>query len=145
MSEQLHAICYISKSRLDGDVPQAMSEIVRQASKLNSAVGLTGALICSQQYFAQVLEGPLSALEETFERILVDRRHGDISVLYFSEIDARSFDSWGMASAGFTHDETGLAETLDMISQDIPIDGTKDTGQEAMEFLNSLLSARELS
>lgn len=145
MAEPLHTISYISRSTLDGDPTAALADIVGHARLRNEQAGLTGALICSPHHFAQVLEGPLAALEETFERISRDRRHRDITVLFSNPVPSRSFEGWGMASAGVTEDDTDLKRVLDLVSPDARVSVSDAAGQRTMDLLARMLKARELS
>jgi hypothetical protein len=65
---------------------------------------VTGALLYNRSCFAQVLEGPLHAIERTFERIQRDTRHTDVTVLDLAEITLREFPAWSMAFAGRVDD-----------------------------------------
>ena len=47
-----------------------------------------------------MLEGPLAAIERTFERIQCDARHDDVTVLQIAPIERRAFPDWSMAFAG---------------------------------------------
>jgi len=57
-------------------------------------------LLFSAGTFAQALEGPLAAIERTFERIQCDPRHDDVTVLQIAPIERRAFPDWSMAFAG---------------------------------------------
>ena len=50
--------------------------------------------------FAQVLEGPRRGVEDTFERIQRDPRHGDVTVLQCGPAESRGFANWSMAFVG---------------------------------------------
>jgi hypothetical protein len=50
--------------------------------------------------FGQVLEGPLAAVETTFERIQMDDRHGEVTLLAFDPVGGRGFSNWSMAFVG---------------------------------------------
>ena len=54
--------------------------IIRAAHSKNAAAGLSGALIHLDGWFAQVLEGPATALAATFARIRRDPRHQDLTL-----------------------------------------------------------------
>ena len=58
------------------------------------------------QYFAQVLEGPLHAVEATFERIQCDDRHSNAVILQFEPSETRAFSDWAMAHVGQNQDGT---------------------------------------
>ncbi|WP_407530783.1 BLUF domain-containing protein [Methylobacterium oryzisoli] len=49
---------------------------------------------------AQVLEGPRTGVEETFERIQCDDRHGDGTVLQCGPVEQGGFANWSMALVG---------------------------------------------
>ena len=99
----LHRIVYYSANRLPAVATQAELEIGRilEASRRNNTlVGVTGALMFNAGFFGQVLEGPLGAVEATFERIQQDPRHGDVALLQFTPVEQRTFESWAMAFVG---------------------------------------------
>jgi len=51
-----------------------------------------------------VIEGLEAAIEELFETIQMDARHGDVTVLRVEPIDERGYDGWAMAFAGIEED-----------------------------------------
>jgi hypothetical protein len=65
----------------------------------NKQAGISGALLFNGSAFAQVLEGPLEAVEEIFEAIQCDDRHSDVVILRNAEAKARVFSGWSMAYA----------------------------------------------
>lgn len=74
--------------------------ILNIANEHNSKNNITGALLFNGGYFTQVLEGPLVAIEELFERIQGDTRHIDCVVLCCEPITTRTFTKWSMAYEG---------------------------------------------
>ncbi len=100
---QLHRVLYCSRNLIPGD-PESVAADIRSilaASRRNNARdGVTGALLFSQGCFAQVLEGPLDAVESAFERIQCDERHSDVTVLQSGPVTARDFPDWSMAFTG---------------------------------------------
>ena len=76
--------------------------IVSGARWRNKTENVTGALLYSDAAFAQVLEGPREIVERIFDRIAVDRRHADVTVLSFTPTHQRSFPDWSMAFFGQT-------------------------------------------
>jgi Sensors of blue-light using FAD len=52
--------------------------IVRAAHPMNAALGVTGALLCLDGWFAQALEGPGPALDALWDRLARDPRHTGI-------------------------------------------------------------------
>jgi len=103
VNSPLHRLVYYSRNRVPGGpeaVARAVAEILAASRANNARVGVTGALLFNTGCFAQVLEGPISAVEATFERIQQDARHDDVSLLAFDPAPTRLFDTWSMAFVG---------------------------------------------
>jgi blue light- and temperature-responsive anti-repressor len=99
----LYRLVYASKNLLQGPdhaVTAAVRQILDASQRNNRKVGVTGALMFNGGAFAQVLEGPRAGVEETFERIQRDERHGDVTVLQCGPAEARGFPDWSMAFVG---------------------------------------------
>lgn len=118
MSVDLYTLAYFSRNLVadDGKLAVELDHILEVSRRHNADNDITGALLISDGWFAQVLEGPQLAVEELFEQIVRDRRHDDIRVLYLREIDKRSFGSWSMAFAGSV-DAAELAERGSVVTQ----------------------------
>ncbi len=103
MADELFRLIYVSRCAIKGDdatFERAIAEILSTARQYNKRDQLTGALLFNRQVFAQVLEGPQQAIEDTFERIQCDPRHTDTTVLSFQAIDERCFAQWSMGYEG---------------------------------------------
>lgn len=102
MTDTLHRLVYVSRNALEdgADAEAAIEEILRVSRRNNARTGVGGALMFNAGLFAQVLEGELGAVEETFERIQCDVRHDDVRILALEPIERRRFDEWSMAWAG---------------------------------------------
>ncbi|KPF93621.1 blue light sensor protein [Novosphingobium sp. AAP83] len=73
-----------------------LSGILATARRNNPQHGLTGALICRQDIYLQMLEGPAQAIDSLFERIAADPRHLEVKLLSRSEVASRMFPDWAM-------------------------------------------------
>ncbi|SFL82740.1 BLUF domain-containing protein [Methylorubrum salsuginis] len=108
MTDDLRRLVYYSRNRTAG-APEAVDGTIRgilETSRVNNArVGVTGALMFNAGCFAQVLEGPTSAVEATFERIQQDERHGDVALLAYDVVENRLFTDWSMAYVGASQAE----------------------------------------
>lgn len=115
----LHRLVYVSRNLLAGS-PGAIEEevlgILAASRRNNARVGVTGALLFSTDCFAQVLEGPLAAVQATFERIQCDQRHTDTVVLSCEGVARREFADWSMAYAGPAAHATERYATLTLPS-----------------------------
>jgi blue light- and temperature-responsive anti-repressor len=97
----LFRLVYASRSLVPEDrVPVELPRILDAARRGNAAQGITGALLFSADGFVQALEGPMAAVERTFERIQCDPRHAEVVVLEAGPVPARDFAGWSMACAG---------------------------------------------
>jgi Sensors of blue-light using FAD len=74
----------------------ALNSILSSARRHNAADGITGSLICREDLFVQMLEGPEEKVQKTFERITRDDRHTDISNVATFNIKQRLFPEWAM-------------------------------------------------
>lgn len=102
MSE-LYRLVYASKNLLQGseaETTASITQILAASQRNNARSDVSGALMFNAGAFAQVLEGPRSEVEETFERIQCDDRHGDVTVLQCGPTEKRSFANWSMAFVG---------------------------------------------
>ncbi len=99
----LYRLVYCSRNRISGTGPEVTEQLqgILASSRVNNGrVGITGALLYSAGNFAQVLEGPLSSIEQTFEMIQRDPRHSEVVVIQSGPTAARDFPEWSMAFAG---------------------------------------------
>lgn len=70
----------------------------------NTSLSITGLLIASPSFFAQVLEGPEANVEAVMTSIVQDERHRDVVVFRRENAKERQFANWQMAlydTAGF--------------------------------------------
>ena len=70
--------------------------ILEESRKNNAKNGITGVLVATSDCFIQVLEGGRAEVCETYNQIAADKRHTDVTILSFTEITHRSFESWSM-------------------------------------------------
>ncbi len=70
--------------------------ILATARRNNERDGITGALVCREDLFLQLLEGPGDAVLSAFGRICRDDRHIDVNKLAENPIASRLFPEWSM-------------------------------------------------
>lgn len=84
-------------------MPSAEGEvqaIVDWSHHWNESVGITGALIFTEQHFSQFIEGPVSAVGDLFAKLQRDPRHNDINVILNRTSGGRRFGGWSLAYSG---------------------------------------------
>lgn len=142
MPHTLHTLAYFSRNAVretGGNLEAELTAILASARRNNPRLGLTGALIFSNDCFAQVLEGPLSSIEGVFESIECDARHRDVTVLHFKPIDARSFPEWSMAFAKVPQTETLRLDMDGVLADPAGING-QAAGRDIIAILQDLLA-----
>lgn len=95
---QLFHLVYTSESTV-GITDELLREIQRKAVFRNQHRGVTGALLCSDQRFLQLLEGAADDVAEIFATISMDPRHTDVCCVYFGVTSERMFPEASMGVA----------------------------------------------
>jgi hypothetical protein len=143
--QDLLRVIYFSRHR-SGETPEWMAwdiDTILEKSQINNArADVTGALIFNAGVFGQVLEGPIAAVEETFERIQLDERHDHITVLDLCRVPERSFANWSM---GFVGKDRMCAELFGNVGRATDFDITRLSGQQIFEALHALTLRNEIS
>ena len=86
----------IYASRPFGYDDLTLTGILFQARRNNARDGITGALICREDLFLQLLEGPRDVVSAAFMRILRDDCHVEIVKLWSGNTETRRFPQWSM-------------------------------------------------
>jgi hypothetical protein len=116
-SDAVFRLVYRSHSRIPGEErPVALAEILRVARSANARAGITGALLITDNWFVQALEGDESTVRALYERIRQDRRHENVTLIESGGQESRVFSRWAMAQVS----ASGQA--------DIPLEATEGEG-----------------
>jgi Sensors of blue-light using FAD len=86
----------IYASRPFGYDDLTLAGILATARRNNARDGITGALVCREDLFVQLLEGRPDLVTSAFARILRDDRHVDVAKLWTGDIEIRLFPEWSM-------------------------------------------------
>ena len=100
MTEQTRAfrLIYRSRSRISPEERStALADIFGVARSNNKQAGITGALLVTDHWFVQALEGDEPAVQKLYEHIRGDARHDEVTVIESTEVDGRVFSRWAMA------------------------------------------------
>jgi hypothetical protein len=96
--EPTFRLIYRSHSRIrPEDRSLVLAEIFREARSNNKKSGITGALLVTDHWFVQALEGEETVVRAVYDRIRTDDRHEDLTVVDQATVDARVFSRWAMA------------------------------------------------
>lgn len=132
----LYRIICCSRTNLGGslvEVTDTLSQIVTVSRRNNTRDGVTGGLLYSAGSFAQVLEGPLPAITQAFERIQSDERHSDVTVVQFGPAASRAFGEWSML--GHVAVENGSATA----ALEAGLAGQTEAGEQILSLLKTVM------
>lgn len=97
-SDQVFRLIYRSQNRIPPQDRKIMlGEIFSTARSNNKGKHVTGALLVSGDWFAQVLEGDESLVRELYGKIEADARHDHVTLLETRAGANRIFSRWAMA------------------------------------------------
>jgi hypothetical protein len=91
----LYRLIYVSQAVAGLEYPDFI-QILQKSEFNNKQVGITGMLVFGDSMFLQVLEGSRGTISQTYNRILLDKRHVNAELIDFSEIEHRNFTVWSM-------------------------------------------------
>jgi hypothetical protein len=74
-----------------------LGALFTQARSRNKRAQLTGALLITDDWFVQTLEGDEQVVRDLYARIEVDPRHDRLEVLEAAIVAGRVFERWAMA------------------------------------------------
>lgn len=123
-------LIYHSKNTLHADDRGQLAnlrEILEIARRKNGEAGVTGYLIFDKAYFLQILEGEEKAVEETYARIIGDKRHAEVTIVERRPAKMRVFSNWEMGSAirSVDHEEVYLQHGISGAIDPSKLDGDK--------------------
>ena len=81
------------------------SSILEVCSVNNKKAEITGVLCQGSGIYMQVIEGRRSAINALYSRIISDKRHNQIELLSFEEVDQRRYGQWSMALVQLSIDD----------------------------------------
>ncbi len=87
-------LIYVSRSF--GFDSATLAGILLDARRCNARDGITGSLICREDLYLQLLEGPADKVEACFARIGKDDRHLDVRLKSRRLVEDRLFPDWAM-------------------------------------------------
>jgi Sensors of blue-light using FAD len=111
--------------------------ILKKSKANNPRAGITGVLCFSEGVFMQVLEGGRNAVNQLYNRIASDARHGDVVLLTYEEIAERRFAGWSMGQVNLARLNPAL---LLKYSECARLDPYAVSGQVSMALFDELVA-----
>lgn len=134
-TEELLRLMYISQAA-PGLGEADFNAILAAANRRNVAKSVTGALCLRDGYFGQILEGPESAVRDTYALIERDPRHTDPVTLLEERAHHRLYGGWSMKGI---HGENEITAS-DELTARLTLAGRRDSVEFTRRWLQ-LLSA----
>ncbi len=106
----IRQLFYVSSAAQPHD-SRSIQDILHKARRNNGRLDVTGCLLYSGRYFAQVLEGSDAVVSALARRIALDPRHKCLVILMETLRSEREFGDWSM---GYLHD-LGLEDRLEAL------------------------------
>jgi len=114
---------------------ETASLIVAASDRNNRHLGVTGALLAHNGWFAQAIEGERARLAGLLLKIARDPRHTAIEILTFAPAQSRLFTDWGMAHALIT------PEVAPLLARVETLEGGFDPSRMEPDVLTTVLGA----
>lgn len=92
---EIYQLTYKSKSISEMD-QVSLDLILSEATTSNSKLDVTGCLIYFKGSFIQILEGSKENVLSTYDKIIIDKRHHLVDLLWESDSEKRFFEKWNM-------------------------------------------------
>lgn len=136
--EDCFRLIYRSHSKIKGceeNREQELANILKVARRNNPAVGITGALVLYDDWFAQVLEGNKQTVVDLLSKIDADPRHSGVKVFEEEPNAKRVFGKWAMALvAEHGHADVPLVARKDRLDKG----ADWDTSEEQEDLVDKL-------
>ncbi len=137
----MNLVHLIYASRLSKDCNRvALERILEVSRKNNRELGVTGALCYSPQGFLQIIEGPAKVVNQLYNRIVLDSRHVDVTLIRYAEIQQRDFEDWSMAYVRSDEIDESL---LRKYSTHHDFDPYSMKAEQALGFLKAITQERK--
>jgi len=129
-------LLYVSRSA-DGEVtPELTESIMASARAYNLDNGVTGVLCYGGDLFVQAIEGGRDEINHLYGIILRDKRHIDVVLLHYEEIQERRFGGWTMGHVNLAKLNTSVVLKY---SERPVLDPYRMSGRVSLALLEELM------
>jgi hypothetical protein len=129
--------CLYASRAIEAVTDATIKDILEQSRRNNLAAGITGLLCHTDESFIQVVEGGRSEVSDLLCRIMRDRRHCDVTLLTFDEIQERAFSEWSMGQVNL--DKLNPAHLLKYSARP-KLDPVAGSGRIMLAFLFDMIA-----
>lgn len=133
-------LIYASRA-VDPQSAEATEDILSRSRSHNPASGITGILCYGNGIFLQALEGGRTPINELYGHILRDKRHKEVLLLSYGEIEERSFGGWTMGLVNLAKLNTSIVLKY---SEKPDLDPYAVSGTVALALLQELMATASI-
>ncbi|MCB2154269.1 BLUF domain-containing protein [bacterium] len=131
----------IYTSKLDSNTTVGdLNAILDASRKNNPKLRITGVLFYTTKYYLQWLEGPRKEVNKLYNMVAEDKRHSDVTILDYADVQKREFGSWAMAFVSSQGVDRKIWRRF--VSTD-EVDPYRLTQENAADFLRAAAKAQE--
>lgn len=139
----LYRLIYVSQAVSSLEYSDLV-DILQKSERNNKVVGITGMLSFGDSMFLQVLEGSRRTVSQTYNRILLDKRHVNAELIDFSEIEHRYFGVWSMKVVQIDN-QSGVRDLILKYSNSSTFSPISMSGSQSLNFLRELIEIYQSS
>lgn len=140
-NDLVYELTYRSTMANDLDTKD-IEKIIEEATVTNQKLNITGCLVCQNNSFFQLLEGPKPEVLQIYEKIKKDSRHYDLEVLTRKVNSHRFFPKWSMA---LLSDKDELRKTFEERAINLNLDTTSLLNNDNTSISNTVFWRRVLN
>jgi hypothetical protein len=119
----------------------AIEAILSQSRHFNPTSGITGILCYGGGIFLQAIEGGRSPVSELYGHIQQDKRHKDVVLLHYEEIEERRFGGWTMGQVNMSKINTSI---LLKYAEKPELDPYSVSGKVSLALLEELMATASI-
>ncbi|MFM1980603.1 MAG: hypothetical protein RLZ68_1868 [Pseudomonadota bacterium] len=119
----------------------AIEAILSQSRHFNPTSGITGILCYGGGIFLQAIEGGRSPVSELYGHIQQDKRHKDVVLLHYEEIQERRFGGWTMGQVNMSKINTSI---LLKYAEKPELDPYSVSGKVSLALLEELMATASI-
>lgn len=129
-------LLYVSRAAEGQVTPELTDSIMASARAYNLDNGITGVLCYGGDLFMQAIEGGRDEINALYSMILRDKRHLDVVLLHYEEIQERRFGGWTMGHVNLAKLN---ASVVLKYSEKPKLDPYSMSGKVSMALLDELM------
>lgn len=122
---------------------EELSDILEVSRRNNEKNAVTGVLLFNSDFFLQCLEGSRAAVNSIYCRICCDKRHHNVQIITYGEVDRRLFGSWGMAYLPWTETTRNVIAQYSIGAEFNPYQMSAQSALGLLDDLGGLLQKGE--